>query len=70
VIKSGIDGVAALIAGAADEAGANLIVVGTHGRGAVAGALLGSVAKGLLHIAKCPVLVVTPVHVPAEPITA
>jgi nucleotide-binding universal stress UspA family protein len=66
VIKTGIDGVAALIAEAAEEVEADVIVVGTHGRGAVAGTLLGSVAKGLLHIAKCPVLAVTPVHASAE----
>jgi nucleotide-binding universal stress UspA family protein len=65
-IKTGVDGVADLIAEAAEEVEADLIVVGTHGRGAVAGALLGSVAKRLLHIAKSPVLVVTPSHVPAE----
>lgn len=65
-IKTGIDGVADLIAEAAEEVEADLIVVGTHGRGAVAGALLGSVAKRLLHVAKSPVLVVTPAPVPAQ----
>ena len=56
----GQHGTAELIAMAADEVGADLIVIGTHGRGAAASALLGSVAKGLLHVAPCPVLAVTP----------
>jgi nucleotide-binding universal stress UspA family protein len=51
---------AELIAIAAAEVEADLIVIGTHGRGAAATALLGSVAKGLLHFAPCPVLSVTP----------
>jgi nucleotide-binding universal stress UspA family protein len=49
-----------LIAETAAEVDADLIVVGSHGRGAAATALLGSVAKGLLHVAPCPVLAVTP----------
>ncbi len=65
-IKSGITGVGNLIAEAAEEVEADLIVVGSHGRGAFTTALLGSVAKQLLHIAKCPVLVMTPAQVPAE----
>jgi nucleotide-binding universal stress UspA family protein len=64
-IKTGVTGVGNLIAEAAEEVEADLIVVGSHGRGAVTGALLGSVAKRLLHIAKSPVLVVTPAQVPA-----
>lgn len=58
--------VAELIAEAATDVEADLIVVGTHGHGAVASALLGSVAKGLLHVASCPVLVVTPAREPVE----
>jgi nucleotide-binding universal stress UspA family protein len=38
--------------------GYQLLVVATHGRGAVARALIGSVTLGLLHAAPCPVLVV------------
>ena len=41
---------------------ADLIVVGTHGRGAVATAMLGSVTKSLLRVAHCPVLAITPVR--------
>lgn len=52
------------IADVAMEVGANLIVVGTRGRGVVAGLLLGSVAQRLLHVARCPVLAVPP-HVAA-----
>jgi nucleotide-binding universal stress UspA family protein len=36
---------------------ADLIVMGTHGRNAVANVLLGSVAQGVLHHAPCPVMV-------------
>jgi len=42
----------------ADSMGADLIVVGSHGHGAVSGALLGSVSRGVLHRARRPVLIV------------
>jgi nucleotide-binding universal stress UspA family protein len=38
--------------------GADMIVVGSRGRGAVAEALLGSVSQAIVHGADCPVLVV------------
>ncbi|HZQ64704.1 MAG TPA: universal stress protein [Gaiellaceae bacterium] len=47
-----------MIAEAAREAGADVIVVGTRGHAPVAGLLLGSVTQRLLHIAPCPVLAV------------
>jgi nucleotide-binding universal stress UspA family protein len=40
--------------------GADLIIVGSRGRGAVAGALLGSVSESIVHKADRPVLVVKP----------
>jgi nucleotide-binding universal stress UspA family protein len=49
---------AAMIAAVAEELDADVIVCGTHGRTALGGAVLGSVAHALLHVAPCPVLVV------------
>jgi nucleotide-binding universal stress UspA family protein len=42
------------------ETGGDLIVVGTRGHSAVVGAMVGSVAQDLLHLAPCPVLAVAP----------
>ncbi len=39
---------------------ADLIVIGTHGRGAVESLLLGSVTQGVLRHAPCPVMVISP----------
>jgi nucleotide-binding universal stress UspA family protein len=50
---------AELIVEAATAVAADLIVVGTHGRGVAAGAILGSVANDLLRLSDCPILVVT-----------
>ncbi len=41
-----------------DEQGAGLIVIGSHGHGALYNLLVGSVTSGVLKGAKCPVLVV------------
>jgi nucleotide-binding universal stress UspA family protein len=48
----------------AKERRVRMIVVGTHGWGSVKGALFGSVSRGVLHRATCPVVVVPP---PREP---
>jgi nucleotide-binding universal stress UspA family protein len=45
---------------AAEEAGADLIVVGSHGRTGLKRILLGSVAERVIGNANCPVLVVKP----------
>lgn len=42
----------------AEEMGADLIVIGAHGRGAVADIMLGSTANGVLHGSPCDVLTV------------
>lgn len=46
------------IAEYAKDANADLIVMGTHGRGGVAHLLMGSVAERVVRIAPCPVLTV------------
>ena len=45
------------------------LVIGSHGRGVVKRAVFGSVSTGVLHHAKCPVLVVRadPVEVKSPP---
>ena len=45
---------------AADEAGAGIIVLGSHGRGAVGSAVLGSVATSVAHHANLPVMICRP----------
>jgi nucleotide-binding universal stress UspA family protein len=62
----------------AAEVGADLIVLGTHGRKGLARLFLGSVAEQVLRLAPCPVLTVKPpgpaslaeVAAPAEAVTA
>ena len=61
-VVPGLQRVAAhAIAETAQEDGADLIVVGTHGHSALGSLMLGSVTQRLLHIAHCPVFAV-PVH--------
>jgi nucleotide-binding universal stress UspA family protein len=67
VAEAGMDGAelrtmlgipAERLAELADDEGAELIVVGSRGRGAFKAAFLGSVSNSLIGIARCPVLVV------------
>ena len=46
------------IAERAEHLGADLVVLGSHGHGAVYRALMGSVSEGVLRRAPCPILVV------------
>jgi nucleotide-binding universal stress UspA family protein len=48
------------LADLADEEDAELIVVGSRGRGAFKAAFLGSVSSSLVGVARCPVLIVPP----------
>lgn len=60
--RSKVGGAAHAIAEIADQEHADVIVVGTRGRTALSGLLLGGVTQRLLHIAPCPVLAVPPEH--------
>jgi nucleotide-binding universal stress UspA family protein len=63
-LRSSPKAVATLIAEAAEDLDADLIVVATHGHGGLKTALMGSVARGLCHTAKKPVLVIPPARKP------
>jgi nucleotide-binding universal stress UspA family protein len=58
LVAGGASHAAHMIADAAKEVDADVIIVGTRGHGPIAGLLLGSVTQRLLHIASCPVLAV------------
>jgi len=67
--KAGLDTTALLVQGKmvetilneASKLGVDMIVVGSHGRGAMYQLLVGSVSEGILHGSECPILVV-PTH--------
>ncbi len=67
--KTGLKTTALLVHGAtvdtilkeASKLDVDMIVVGSHGRGAMYQVLLGSVSEGILHKSRCPILVV-PTH--------
>ncbi len=49
---------AEIIAKMANDLHCDLIILGTHGRGALAGMVMGSVVTRVLHLATCPVMLV------------
>lgn len=59
-VATGSGDVPTLIAKAARAVEADLIAVGTHGHGGFASTFLGSVTRGLLHSAYCPILAIPP----------
>ena len=67
--KAGVDATALLVHGAtvetilkeASDLEVDMIVVGSHGRGAMYQLLVGSVSEGVLRKSRCPILVV-PTH--------
>jgi nucleotide-binding universal stress UspA family protein len=58
--RAGVGVPAERLADLADEEDAELIVVGSRGRGAFKSAFLGSVSNSLVGVARCPVLIVPP----------
>jgi nucleotide-binding universal stress UspA family protein len=66
-IRTGSRDVATLIAEAAEDVDADLIVVATHGAGGLTAALMGSVARALCHAARRPLLVIPPVRESEQP---
>jgi len=64
--KEGLEATALLVHGPtvevilkeASDLDVDMIVVGSHGRGAVYQLLVGSVSEGILHKSRCPVLIV------------
>ena len=67
VIRSGNKSIATLIAEAAEEVDADLIVVATHGAGGLTATLMGSVARALCHTARSPLLVIPPLRKHEQP---
>ena len=59
LVTGGAPHTADMIAVAAKDVDADMIIVGTRGHGPIASLLLGSVTQRLLHVAPCPVLAVS-----------
>jgi len=54
----GVGEMAATIVDFTRQLGCDLVVMGTHGRGSLAGAMLGSVAAKVIHLSSVPVMLV------------
>jgi nucleotide-binding universal stress UspA family protein len=59
-VTTGTGEIPELVARAAVDVDADLIVLCTHGHGSIKSAVVGSVARGLLHRSPCPVLAIPP----------
>ena len=57
-VHSLVGQIAESIVNHASRSNSDFIYMGTHGRGAISGALLGSVVMSVLHRSRCPVVVV------------
>lgn len=63
--RVGTGKVADVVLRAIDELGADLVIMGTHGRRGLSRLMLGSVAETVMREAKCPVLTVRTTHKPS-----
>lgn len=64
--RANVGAVADCVSRIASDNDVDLIIVGTRGRSALVGAVLGSVTQRLLHVSPCPVLAVPHPHAKRE----
>jgi len=57
-LRASLGDPAAVILGLVEKEPVDLIVLGSHGLGALSGLVMGSVSQKLVHLAPCPVLIV------------
>jgi nucleotide-binding universal stress UspA family protein len=59
-LRAGVGDAAGHVTGVAGELGASFVVIGSHGRGGLGSAVLGSVSQAVATSAPCPVVIVPP----------